>query len=216
MTLIEWVAEQQGKHICQCGCGEPIDIKRWHHSAGIPRFRAGHHMKGVIPTWLDGHRRLPVNRRTPKPVETRLCECGCGELVSGKNSRGQLIRFRPGHQSRRASHPLPPRLVGSESPRWKQPGTTRQVASRDGLSYVQVKCEDGKWRYQHRVLMEAHLGRKLERYEHVHHVNGDTADNRIENLQVLRDTEHSKLHCVFPNAPRRILVDGELVEAPPN
>ena len=42
-TVDEWVAEQQGKHICACGCGGAIEIKRQHHSKGISTFIQGHH-----------------------------------------------------------------------------------------------------------------------------------------------------------------------------
>jgi hypothetical protein len=34
--------------------------------------------------------------------------------------------------------------------------------------------------------MEEHLGRTLEHYEHVYHINGDSRDNRIENLIVIK------------------------------
>jgi hypothetical protein len=42
----------------------------------------------------------------------------------------------------------------------------------------------GKKIYEHRFIMEQHLGRELFKDEHVHHINGDKLDNRIENLEI--------------------------------
>ena len=37
---------------------------------------------------------------------------------------------------------------------------------------------------QHRLIWEMHNGRKLRRFENIHHINGIRDDNRIENLEL--------------------------------
>ncbi len=49
-------------------------------------------------------------------------------------------------------------------------------------------------RYVHRTVMEKKIGRPLESDEFVHHINGDPADNRIRNLQIITNSEHLILH----------------------
>ena len=42
--------------------------------------------------------------------------------------------------------------------------------------------------------MEEYLGRPLEKWEHVDHINEDKSDNRIENLQLLSAKENCQKH----------------------
>lgn len=201
----EWVDQEQGKHFCSCNCGRVIPIKPWHHSAGIPDFIRGH-----MPTEnrYAGGRPGVVK---PELHEIRQCECGCGEEVKGKKD-GKLKRFRQGHWAKLNGDRISEWNSGRPSHRALPIGSRRIECTRIGLPYMYVKCEDGEWRAEHRVVLETKLGRKLGPSEHSHHLNHDTLDNRPENVVALEHSTHSKLHCPFANAPKRILVDGELVE----
>ena len=60
----------------------------------------------------------------------------------------------------------------------------------------------------HRVVMENHIGRLLTSNEVVHHIDGDKHNNDINNLELMSQKEHTKLHakkgrsyiqCICPN-----------------
>lgn len=52
----------------------------------------------------------------------------------------------------------------------------------------------GKNISKHRLLVQSYLGRKLERFELVHHINENKLDNRIENLKVVSPKDHALEH----------------------
>jgi hypothetical protein len=81
-----------------------------------------------------------------------------------------------------------------------QTGPARKEASH---GYVLIKMPEhhrsNTWGfvYEHIVIAEKKLGRKLRRGEEVHHKNHIRSDNRPENLDVLESkSEHRKLHAV--------------------
>src|SRR5688572_12892484 len=47
---------------------------------------------------------------------------------------------------------------------------------------------------EHRYIMACHLDRLLNKYECVHHINGNKRDNRLSNLKLVSCSEHTILH----------------------
>lgn len=50
--------------------------------------------------------------------------------------------------------------------------------------------------YQHRLVMERHIGRLLTDDEAIHHLNHIRNDNRVENLELMNKVDHSRLHAL--------------------
>jgi hypothetical protein len=57
-----------------------------------------------------------------------------------------------------------------------------------------VRGRDGSKTYWYRILMQNVVGRELDPREHVHHVNGDHTDDRLENLALVHESEHPRIH----------------------
>ncbi len=78
---------------------------------------------------------------------------------------------------------------------WHHPLRKQAKGWIDSQGYRRIIIRGREYK-EHRYLMERILGRSLERYEHVHHNNGNRADNRLKNLTVLDVRAHSMLHLL--------------------
>lgn len=81
-------------------------------------------------------------------------------------------------------------MKGEASPNWKG---GREV-TKDGYVVLWHSRKDKI--LEHRWVMEQHLGRKLERHEVIHHINGDNGDNRLENLELTTLSDEFRRHKV--------------------
>ena len=72
-----------------------------------------------------------------------------------------------------------------------------------GNHWISVR---GKLVLEHRHIMEQHLGRSLQPYERVLHINGDLGDNRFENLEL---RERRAGHIDNNTGHRMLFINGK-------
>ena len=64
----------------------------------------------------------------------------------------------------------------------------------DQAGYIKIKQIDGRYLFQHRIVMEKYLGRPLTDDEKVHHIDGNKQNNDTSNLIVVTQSEHMAIH----------------------
>ena len=79
-------------------------------------------------------------------------------------------------------------MVGKNHPNWKG----GKHHSHDG--YYKVNTGANKQQYEHIVIMEKHIGRKLLKNEVVHHIDFNPSNNKINNLLLTTHGKHIWIH----------------------
>jgi len=77
------------------------------------------------------------------------------------------------------------------------------------MIYKRIRV-DGRKVDEHRSIVEKIIGRKLLRYELVHHINGNKRDNRILNLEIVTPAIHAVRHKLIKHPKtKKCVVCGE-------
>ena len=178
----------------------------------------------------ESHRTCPVCQRNFNPDEKAYsgvhCSRSCAAVASNaKRHRplivacklcGKEVRRNPGMVKRSKNTFCSPacRSAFSKTERgaiWSTWKGGRYLFHTTGYMYV---CHPTKRKpdgsraliLEHRLVMERHIGRPLERHEHVHHLDGDKTNNTLSNLHLCQSAkEHKQFHlkprlqCVCPS-----------------
>ena len=69
--------------------------------------------------------------------------------------------------------------------------------------YYRIRSNEYGFRGQflHRLIMAEQLGCGIPKNYHVHHIDGNKLNNKIENLQTITPEEHTRLHTTGENHP---------------
>jgi hypothetical protein len=137
-------------------------------------------------------------RKPSRPQE--CCSRSCAVRKPDRPKSGPKPRSRPvsvcGWRGKEFQHRTRPKTgtYCSRECAGRSKRTTGGLQFVDGRWYVRLRDGQSKQLYS-RCVMEGSLGRHLESYEHVHHINGDKADDRVENLEVLHYSENHAIHA---------------------
>ena len=81
--------------------------------------------------------------------------------------------------------------------------------------YIRV-FYNGNWIYEHILVVEKFIGRELNDNECVHHINQCKQDNRLSNLCLFTNSQHSHFHRQLKQfkmtTPRRLEIENNIIQ----
>jgi len=147
---------------------------------------------------------------TPEELQSRL---DAGETMASIGRSygvtGQAVHwFVNHHKLRRGTKPS---AIGNRIKATIH--STGRFTDQWGYIMVRTSSRAGALAYtpEHVLIAEQMLGRKIERGEIIHHINGNKSDNRPENLHICSRKEHMTIHRDLESLAMELVHSGHIV-----
>lgn len=183
----------------EIGCSVAT-IKKKVEGLGLKRGKIRQKLK-LVKAWNEG-----LTKETNEKLKRlSISRTGVGNPMSGRKAWNGGLTKSDDARVASISEKLTGRTVSQEAKermRNAKLGKVRELANnwRGGLQYrngygVHRRTVCGRRMYAHRLVAEKSLGRPLKRSEHVHHIDRNKANNTPENLLVMSNGTHTRLHA---------------------
>lgn len=145
----------------------------------IPYDMAMRFLEAPILWYNQGVERKCLVCQTPFRTYPSKIKIGRGKYCSRKCSLTiTAIKPKPETQFKKGQKPW-------NAKGWRYCGRKQQ--------YREIYIGNKKYRREHIIVMEKHLGRSLLPSEEIHHIDGNGLNNNLSNLQLMTKSEHLKL-----------------------
>ena len=119
------------------------------------------------------------------------------KLGIARRKKGEHFSGKPKSEEQRA------KMSAARSAYWEKHPDKSEFKLKISRTKTKTGIKGGrKWVYalengsmlEYRAMIESVIGRKLLSSEIIHHIDGNPSNNSIENLQIMSQSEHAKLH----------------------